>query len=183
MKNNIIIDSNKDPLLANDNLCFLNNKDECIICSQILNKSTDLTLINNLCKCYNATKICEECFLNWVKENNECFICRKKYNISFEDRLNVYNFKNVELTEKLSKVQSNMVVVQINEELPYDLRLLRDRNLFTTCRTFKLWTKYNRCRIFRYTIIYSVLITAVYSIRETIEYNNHVYNDTYRIIL
>ena len=81
---NIIITSIKKPKFDNidniDNLNFLNNKEECIICSQNidLEKLDYVIIINNLCKCYNAVKICQNCVFKWISINNQCFICRKK---------------------------------------------------------------------------------------------------------
>ena len=64
---NVIITDFKNPRFENiNNLIFLNNNDECIICSQNIEETNLLILINNLCKCYNATKICKECFFTWI---------------------------------------------------------------------------------------------------------------------
>ena len=77
MEDKIVIDLNKN--LLDTNFQFLNNDNECIICKDNLDKNDDLVLINNLCKCYKAAKICKECFITWIKENKECMICRKKF--------------------------------------------------------------------------------------------------------
>ena len=49
MKNSTIVDL-KQNLIENTEIQFLNNNEECIICSQQLNND-HLVLINNLCKC------------------------------------------------------------------------------------------------------------------------------------
>ena len=34
-------------------------------------------IINNLCKCYSAVKICQNCLFRWISINNQCFIWEK----------------------------------------------------------------------------------------------------------
>jgi hypothetical protein len=151
----------KDKLLEdNPELNCINNEDECIICSQILKNSTDLILVNNLCKCYQAVKICEECFVKWTSHNDECFFCRKR----IEKR-------NFEPHQKI--IELNIETDEINEEdLPYDIRLLRTQNLFTSTRTFKLWLNINGCTIFKYLTCYGFIGVGFYGMKQAINFQN-----------
>jgi len=157
----------KDRLL-NDNpqLNCINNEDECIICSQILKKSTDLILLNNLCKCYEAVKICEDCFIKWTSHNDECFICRKKI-----------EKKNFETQQNI--LELNIETDEIDEEdLPEDIRILRNKNLFTSFRTFKIWLNINSCKIIRYGICYGFIGFGFYAAKTTINLQNEMGNST-----
>lgn len=157
----------KDRLL-NDNpqLNCINNEDECIICSQILKKSTDLILLNNLCKCYEAVKICEDCFVKWTSHNDECFICRKKIEKkNFEPQQNILEL-NIE-TDEIDE-----------EDLPEDIRILRNKNLFTSFRTFKIWLNINSCKIIRYGICYGFIGFGFYAAKTTINLQNEMGNST-----
>ena len=157
----------KDKLL-NDNpqLNCINNEDECIICSQILKKSTDLILLNNLCKCYEAVKICEDCFIKCTSHNDECFICRKKIdNKNFETQQNILEL-NIE-TDEIDE-----------EDLPEDIRILRNKNLFTSFRTFKIWLNINSCKIIRYGICYGFIGFGFYAAKTTINLQNEMGNST-----
>ena len=100
MENKIVIDL-KTNLLENSEIQFLNNNEECIICSQDLKKN-DFVLINNLCKCYSAAKICEECLIKWINENDECIICRKNYGSI--NKTNVYHIKDDDIKKKIESV-------------------------------------------------------------------------------
>ena len=157
----------KDKLLKdNPELNCINNEDECIICSQILKKSTDLVLVNNLCKCYEAVKICEECFVKWTSHNDECFFCRKRI-----------EKKNYEPHQKI--LELNIETDEINEEdLPEDIRILRNRNLFTSFRTFRLWLNINSCTLIRYLTCYGFIGFALYTVKHTIDLQKEMGNST-----
>lgn len=157
----------KDKLLEdNPDLNCINNEDECIICSQILKNSTDLILVNNLCKCYEAVKICEECFVKWTSHNDECFFCRKR----IEKR-------NFEPHQKI--LELNIETDEINEEdLPEDIRILRNRNLFTSFRTFKLWLNINSCTLIRYLTCYGFIGFGLYTVKHTIDLQKEIGNST-----
>ena len=172
MDNQIVIDLKKTALLENNHIKYLNNNNECIICSNNLNNDEELTIINNLCKCYNAVKICQICFFTWITEHNECFICRKKYNTDICNRLNIYHSNNKEIIEKIQELKFNFPVAVVSDDIPDDIRLLINRNLFSSYRTFKLWSYENKYKIFRYICIYSMLIFGLISLKETIELNN-----------
>ena len=157
----------KDKLLKdNPDLNCINNEDECIICSQILKNSTDLILVNNLCKCYEAVKICEDCFVKWTSHNDECFFCRKRI-----------EKKNFEPHQKI--LELNIETDEINEEdLPEDIRILRNRNLFTSFRTFKLWLNINSCTIIRYLTCYGFIGFGLYTVKHTIDLQKEMGNST-----
>lgn len=157
----------KDKLLKdNPELNCINNEDECIICSQILKKSTDLVLVNNLCKCYEAVKICEECFVKWTSHNDECFFCRKRI-----------EKKNYEPHQKI--LELNIETDEINEEdLPEDIRILRNRNLFTSFRTFKLWLNINSGTLIRYLTCYCFIGFGLYTVKHTIDLQKEMGNST-----
>lgn len=157
----------KDKLLEdNPDLNCINNEDECIICSQILKNSTDLILVNNLCKCYEAVKICEDCFVKWTSHNDECFFCRKRI-----------EKKNFEPHQKI--LELNIETDEINEEdLPEDIRILRNRNLFTSFRTFKLWLNINSCTIIRYLTCYGFIGFGLYTVKHTIDLQKEMGNST-----
>tara|TARA_B100000497_G_C7454870_1_gene281610 strand:- start:75 stop:587 length:513 start_codon:yes stop_codon:yes gene_type:complete len=157
----------KDKLLEdNPELNCINNEDECIICSQILKNSTDLILVNNLCKCYEAVKICEECFVKWTSHNDECFFCRKR----IEKR-------NYEPHQKI--LELNIETDEINEEdLPEDIRILRNRNLFTSFRTLKLWLNINTCTLIRYLTCYGFIGFGLYTVKHTIDLQKEMGNST-----
>lgn len=157
----------KDKLLRdNPELNCINNEDECIICSQILKKSTDLVLVNNLCKCYEAVKICEECFVKWTSHNDECFFCRKRI-----------EKKNYEPHQKI--LELNIETDEINEEdLPEDIRILRNRNLFTSFRTFRLWLNINSCTLIRYLTCYGFIGFGLYTVKHTIDLQKEMGNST-----
>tara|TARA_B100000963_G_scaffold352473_1_gene365689 strand:+ start:900 stop:1412 length:513 start_codon:yes stop_codon:yes gene_type:complete len=157
----------KDKLLEdNPDLNCINNEDECIICSQILKNSTDLILVNNLCKCYEAVKICEECFVKWTSHNDECFFCRKR----IEKR-------NYEPHQKI--LELNIETDEINEEdLPEDIRILRNRNLFTSFRTLRLWLNINSCTVIRYLTCYGFIGFGLYTVKHTIDLQKEMGNST-----
>lgn len=162
----------KDKLLEdNPDLNCINNDDECIICSQILKNSTDLILVNNLCKCYEAVKICEECFVKWTSHNDECFFCRKR----IEKR-------NYEPHQKI--LELNIETDEINEEdLPEDIRILRNRNLFTSFRTLTLWLNINGCTIMRYGMCYGFIGFGLYAAKQTIDLQTDIGSNSTNIIL
>lgn len=192
MDNQIVIDLKKTALLKNNHIKYLNNNNECIICSNNLNNDEELIIINNLCKCYNAVKICQICFFTWISEHNECFICRKKYNTDICNRLNIYHSNNKKIIEKIQELKFNFHVAiisddissDISDDIPYNIRLLRYRNKFLSYRTFKLWSYENKYKIFRYICIYSLLIFVLISIKNTIDLNNKIadYNNTHIFI-
>ena len=157
----------KDKLLEdNPDLNCINNEDECIICSQILKNSTDLILVNNLCKCYEAVKICEDCFVKWTSHNDECFFCRKR----IEKR-------NYEPHQKI--LELNIETDEINEEdLPEDIRILRNRNLFTSFRTLRLWLNINSCTVIRYLTCYGFIGFGLYTVKHTIDLQKEMGNST-----
>ena len=157
----------KDKLLQdNPELNCINNEDECIICSQILKNSTDLILVNNLCKCYEAVKICEDCFVKWTSHNDECFFCRKR----IEKR-------NFEPHQKI--LELNIETDEINEEdLPEDIRILRNRNLFTSFRTLRLWLNINSCTVIRYLTCYGFIGFGLYTVKHTIDLQKEMGNST-----
>lgn len=171
MDNKIIIGL-KDKLLEdNPDLNCINNEDECIICSQILKNSTDLILVNNLCKCYEAVKICEDCFVKWTSHNDECFFCRKR----IEKR-------NFEPHQKI--LELNIETDEINEEdLPEDIRILRNRNLFTSLRTFKLWLNINSCTLIRYLTCYGFIGFGLYTVKHTIDLQTDIGSNSTNVIL
>lgn len=162
----------KDKLLEdNPDLNCINNEDECIICSQILKNSTDLILVNNLCKCYEAVKICEDCFVKWTSHNDECFFCRKR----IEKR-------NYEPHQKI--LELNIETDEINEEdLPEDIRILRNRNLFTSFRTFKLWLNINSCTLIRYLTCYGFIGFGLYTVKHTIDLQTDIGSNSTNVIL
>lgn len=162
----------KDKLLEdNPDLNCINNEDECIICSQILKNSTDLILVNNLCKCYEAVKICEDCFVKWTSHNDECFFCRKR----IEKR-------NFEPHQKI--LELNIETDEINEEdLPEDIRILRNRNLFTSFRTLRLWLNINSCTVIRYLTCYGFIGFGLYTVKHTIDLQTDIGSNSTNIIL
>ena len=162
----------KDKLLEdNPDLNCINNEDECIICSQILKNSTDLILVNNLCKCYEAVKICEDCFVKWTSHNDECFFCRKR----IEKR-------NYEPHQKI--LELNIETDEINEEdLPEDIRILRNRNLFTSFRTLRLWLNINSCTVIRYLTCYGFIGFGLYTVKHTIDLQTDIGSNSTNIIL
>ena len=162
----------KDKLLEdNPDLNCINNEDECIICSQILKNSTDLILVNNLCKCYEAVKICEDCFVKWTSHNDECFFCRKR----IEKR-------NFEPHQKI--LELNIETDEINEEdLPEDIRILRNRNLFTSFRTLRLWLNINSCTVIRYLTCYGFIGFGLYTVKHTIDLQTDIGSNSTNVIL
>ena len=166
MDNKITIGLKNKLLEDNPDLNCINNEDECIICSQILKNSTDLILVNNLCKCYEAVKICEDCFVKWTSHNDECFFCRKR----IEKR-------NYEPHQKI--LELNIETDEINEEdLPEDIRILRNRNLFTSFRTFKLWLNINSGTVIRYLTCYGFIGFSLYAVKHTIDLQKEMGNST-----
>jgi len=166
MDNKITIGLKNKLLEDNPDLNCINNEDECIICSQILKNSTDLILVNNLCKCYEAVKICEECFVKWTSHNDECFFCRKR----IEKR-------NYEPHQKI--LELNIETDEINEEdLPEDIRILRNRNLFTSFRTLRLWLNINSCTVIRYLTCYGFIGFGLYTVKHTIDLQKEMGNST-----
>ena len=177
----------KENLIEEKKIQFLNNNEECIICNQPLNKDNDLILINDLCKCYNATKICEECFTNWISLHNECIICRKKYDIEFNNRINMYHSDNEKIKKNLLELQKKIDLIkkeEISEELPDDIRRLINYNQFSSLRTCKMWLYHNRRRLILYSFGYGFIAFAYISIKKTLYYenNNPNNNHTYPII-
>ena len=182
MENKILVNSNKDPLLTKNRKCYLNLNNECIICSQSFDSM--FILINNLCKCYDAVKICRTCFIKWISNNNECFLCRKKYNINSNNALNIYHSNNNEIIEIIQNINNNYIIVDINENnSENDLILLNNRDLFTTCKTFRLWCSKYKYNIIRHILCYSFIITFFISIKKTLDYEKMNYNNTNSIIL
>lgn len=195
---NLIITSIKKPKFNNinniDNLNFLNNKEECIICSQNidLEKLDYVIIINNLCKCYNAVKICHVCLFKWISINNQCFICRKSNNVNYSNRHKIYHTTNDDLKKKLvectKKTQYSSIEIDGNTDentdgnTPNDIRLLQTRDIFTTSRTFRMWLNQRRYTFFRYMFCYLLITLAFISVEKTLEYQNMEYNETSNII-
>ena len=195
---NIIITSIKKPKFNNinniDNLNFLNNKEECIICSQNidLEKLDYVIIINNLCKCYNAVKICHVCLFKWISINNQCFICRKSNNVYYSNRHKIYHTTNDDLKKKLvectKKTQYSSIEIHgntdenIDENIPNDIRLLQTHDIFTSSRTFRMWLNERRYTIFRHMLCYLFITIMFISIDKTIKYQNMDYNETHSII-
>jgi len=195
---NLIITSIKKPKFNNinniDNLNFLNNKEECIICSQNidLEKLDYVIIINNLCKCYNAVKICHVCLFKWISINNQCFICRISNNVNYSNRYKIYHTTNDNLKKKLvectKKTQYSSIEIDRNtdentdENVSNDIRILQTRDIFTNYRTFRMWLNERRYTFFRYMFCYLLITLAFISVDKTIEYQNIEYNETSNII-
>ena len=188
---NIIITSIRKPKFDNtDNLNFLNNNEECIICSQNIDLENleYVIIINNLCKCYNAVKICQNCLFRWISINNQCFICRKSNNVNYSNRHKIYHTTNDDLKKKLVECTKNTQYSSIeidgntDENIPNDIRLLQTRDIFTTSRTFRMWLNERRYTFFRYMLCYLFITMMFISIDKTIKYQNMDYNETSNII-
>tara|TARA_Y100000389_G_scaffold174223_1_gene184003 strand:+ start:95 stop:673 length:579 start_codon:yes stop_codon:yes gene_type:complete len=189
---NIIITSIKKPKFDNiDNLNFLNNKEECIICSQNidLEKLEYIIIINNLCKCYNAVKICQDCFFHWISINNQCFICRKSYDINYFNRYKIYHTNNDNLNKKLIKStkKTQYSTIEIERDLPDNIQYLEDNSIednsiFISFRTLKIWSYNNRYKIGRYIFCYGLITFGFITIDKTITYEYMNYNSTDNII-
>ena len=169
MEDKIVIDLNKN--LLDTNFQFLNNDNECIICKDNLDKNDDLVLINNLCKCYKAAKICKECFITWIKENKECMICRKKF---INDNIDIDRVKDHDLK---SYVTVNSVSIEMYEDYPEDVRYLLRTGNFTSIRTFRLWLYNKKFRCLFYVFAYGLLGLFAFSFKMTIKYQRYN-NDT-----
>ena len=190
---NIIITSIKKPKLNDnniDNLNFLNNNEECIICSQNidLEKLDYVIIINNLCKCYNAVKICHVCLFKWISINNQCFICRKSNNVNYSNRHKIYHTTNDDLKKKLvectKKTQYSSIEIDGNtdENTPNDIRILQTRDIFTNSRTFRMWLHERRYIFFRYMLCYLFITMMFITIDKTITLDYGNYNTTHGII-
>ena len=191
---NLIITSIKKPKFNNinniDNLNFLNNKEECIICSQNidLEKLDYVIIINNLCKCYNAVKICHVCLFKWISINNQCFICRKSNNVNYSNRHKIYHTTNDDLKKKLvectKKTQYSSIEIDGNtdENTPNDIRILQTRDIFTSSRTFRMWLHERRYTFFRYMLCYLFITMMFITIDKTITLDYGNYNTTHGII-
>tara|TARA_B100000927_G_scaffold43886_1_gene31245 strand:+ start:3437 stop:4021 length:585 start_codon:yes stop_codon:yes gene_type:complete len=191
---NIIITSIKKPKFDNtdntDDLNFLNNNEECIICSQNIDLENleYVIIINNLCKCYNAVKICQNCLFRWISINNQCFICRKSNNVNYSNRHKIYHTTNDDLKKKLVECTKNTQYSSIeidgntDENIPNDIRILQTRDIFTTSRTFRMWLNERRYTFFRYMLCYLFITMMFISIDKTIKYQNMDYNETSNII-
>tara|TARA_B110000259_G_C14016101_1_gene401376 strand:- start:1311 stop:1835 length:525 start_codon:yes stop_codon:yes gene_type:complete len=174
MDDKIIIDL-KDNLLENTEIQFLNNNNECIICNDKLNKQDDLVLINNLCKCYNAAKICRECLIKWINKNKQCMICRKSFTC---DNINI------------DRINDNNIITQINtasivliDEISPDIRIFLEEEQVSSFIIFKEWC-YNRMgKCLLYLTIYTFLTFFFISIKMTIEYEKNNTNSTGSIII
>ncbi len=190
---NIIIASIKKPKLNDnniDNLNFLNNNEECIICSQNIDSENleYIIIINNLCKCYNAVKICQNCLFRWISINNQCFICRKSNNVNYSNRHKIYHTTNDDLKKKLiectKKTQYSSIEIDGNtdENIPNDIRLLQTHDIFTSSRTFRMWLNERRYTFLRYMLCYLFITMMFISVDKTIKYQNMDYNETSNII-
>jgi hypothetical protein len=169
MDNKITIEL-KDKLLKDKpKIICINNEDECIICSQILKNSTDLVLLNKLCKCYDAVKICEDCFVSWLSYNNECLICRKKL-----EKIDYFPLQKIK--------DLNIEIDELSEEdFPTDIRILRNINIFSSIRTFNLWCSINKCSAIKFIIFY-VFAGVCFLIIKTYTHLNSLNNSTNIII-
>lgn len=159
MENKIVIDLKENLISKNENIQFLNNNEECVICNQELNKNSDLVLINNLCKCYNAAKICEICFISWISNNNECMICRKNY--SDFNEINIFHTNNQNIIEK------------INDSISIDIETTEEPNI-SSFQKMKRWLFSNKIKCLGHTIGYSLIAMFLISVKETIEYDNSI---------
>ena len=169
MDNKISIELKENLLNNNPELKYINNNNECIICSQFLKNSTDLVLLNKLCKCYDAVKICEDCFVSWLSYNNECLVCRQKLNkISYYPQQKIIDL-NIELDE-ISE-----------EDYPIDIRILRNANMFISLRTFRIWCFVNRCNILSYILVYGFMGFAFYNVKRFMDFQK--YSNTTNMII
>lgn len=174
MEDKIVIDLNKN--LLDKNFQFLNNNNECIICKEDLNKNDDLVLINNLCKCYEATKICKECFIKWIKENKECMICRKKF---INDNIDIDRVKEHDLAPYIN---ADSVSIEMYEDYPEDIRYLLQTGNFTNIRTFRLWLYKRKIKCLFYIFAYGLIGVFLFSFKMTIEYQKFSNNTNGLII-
>ena len=93
--------------------------------------------------------------VKWTSHNDECFFCRKR----IEKR-------NFEPHQKI--LELNIETDEINEEdLPEDIRILRNRNLFTSFRTLRLWLNINSCTVIRYLTCYGFIGFGLYTVKHT----------------
>jgi|TARA_B110000211_G_C13951893_1_gene496563 hypothetical protein len=177
------IDLKNQPLLCDNKLLYLNNNDDCIICSQILNKSTDLLVINNICKCYNAINICEECFINWVSKYNECILCRKKYDIDFKNRLQIYDSNDKKLLLKLSEFKNIDISVPIDDVIiQNDIITTQYNSTFSPYILCKSWIYENKSKIIIHITVYCIIISFILSIKKSLYYQKNDTNYTHGII-
>jgi hypothetical protein len=184
---NIVIIDNEKPLLykfnENNDLIYLNNDNECIICSQNLTIE-DIILINNLCKCYNATLICRNCLNYWISNNNKCFICSEIYNISYKNRFKIYHPNKSKLLKynKEYKTDKKHVSLDINSDNSIDSDILvtniSDTNyLLYLCNKIKLLFLNHRLLLLQYLFCSSLAIFIFISVYKTIEYQKMVDNE------
>jgi hypothetical protein len=184
---NIIITSIKKPKLNNiDNLNFLNNNEECIICSQNIDlENLDyVIIINKVCKCYNAVKMCKKCLFIWISNNNTCFICRKSYNINYSNRHKIYYTNNDNLNKKLVECtkKTQYSSIDINDNIPNDIIVVQTIDVFTFNRSFRFWLHERKYTFLRYMLCYLFITVVFISIDKTIKYDNMDYNETHAII-
>jgi len=162
MEDKIVIVLNKNLLYTN--FQFLNNNNECIICKEDLNKNDDLVLINNLCKCYKAAKICKECFIKWIKKNKECMICRQKF---INDNIDTDRVKEHDLK---SYINVDSVSIEMYEDYPEDIRYLLQTGNFTNIRKFLLWLYKRKIKYLFYIFAYGLKGLFLFDFKITIEY-------------
>ena len=66
------------------------NQNQCLIC---LNNEELLIITNEYCKCYINVIICKSCFIKWIINYYNCFICRKKFITDDKYRFSIIDYQ------------------------------------------------------------------------------------------
>jgi len=108
MENKITLNLKENLLkIDEEDIIYINNNNECLICQQSLEDDDDLILINKFCKCYKAAKMCKDCFTQWMlTKSNECFLCREKYSetLNSTENYSIFFTENENIKETLDSV-------------------------------------------------------------------------------
>ena len=92
-----------------ESLNYLNeNKDECLICFNKINKNI-VVINNNYCKCFYYLILCERCFIYWIFFNCNCLICRKTFQPRNTDFLDLFYFINRAILLSIRLNSLNMI--------------------------------------------------------------------------
>lgn len=108
-------------------LSLLNqNSTDCIICC--CNDISLFLMINKFCSCYDYVLICEKCFIKWLFQNNNCFVCRNKFVNENNNRFMIFDIRIDSLYTKILIKVEEMYIPRDNLEI--DRTLTRTGNFF-----------------------------------------------------
>lgn len=97
------------------------NQNQCLICFD----NQDLIIIKNeYCKCYVNMVICKSCFIKWIINYYNCFICRKKFITDEKYRFSLFNIVDIDIYRSIINKLERLYI-----SIPIDDRVIERTNI------------------------------------------------------